>query len=75
MVTLVREAMRRLRDNDAGPVELQFDLRQTCLSEPEVKELALALALNSNLTRLDLRGNHLQDDRRAVGGGRGQGGR
>ena len=71
--------MRRLRDcysdNDAGPVELQFDLRQTCLSEPEVKELALALALNSNLTRLDLRGNHLQDDRRAVGGGRGQGGR
>jgi len=71
MVILVREAVRRLRDNDAGLVELHFDSvsRPTRLSDAEIIELAGALALNPTLTKLDLFGI---GDRTSLGQGTGR---
>ena len=57
MVMLVGEAVRRLRDNEAGLVQLE-GLRgeeESRMSEAEVRELAGALAVNTTLTLLDLR--------------------
>ena len=56
MVMLVGEAVRRLRDNEAGLVQLE-GLRGEKgpeMSEAEVRGLAGALAVNTILTMLDL---------------------
>ena len=56
MVMLVGEAVRRLRDNEAGLVQLEGlrGERGYRMSEAEVRELAGALAVNTILTMLDL---------------------
>ena len=64
----VGEAVRRLRDNDAGLVELGnlADLPHwNYISDAEVRELGHALALNTTLTQLGVAFNQLGD-----GGGR-----
>jgi hypothetical protein len=61
MVMLVGEAVRRLRDNEAGLVQLERlrGEKGSEMSEAEVRELAGALAVNTTLTMLDLRHNAL----------------
>ena len=56
MVMLVGEAVRRLRDNEAGLVQLEEleGKEGAWMSEAEVRELAGALAVNTTLTKLDL---------------------
>ena len=62
MVMLVGEAVRRLRDNEAGLVQLE-GLRGKWggrMREAEVRELAGALAVNTTLTKLHLAGNKIR---------------
>lgn len=61
MVMLVGEAVRRLRDNEAGLVQLEGlrGEKGSEMSEAEVRELAGALAVNTTLTMLYLGHNAL----------------
>ena len=56
MVMLVGEAVRRLRDNEAGLVQLEGlrGEKGSRMSEAEVRGLAGALAVNTTLTMLCL---------------------
>ena len=70
MVMLVGEAVRRLRDNEAGLVQLDGlrGEKGSEMSEAEVMELAGALAVNTTLTMLELRYNALgKEGGRAMG--------
>ena len=70
IVMLVGEEVRRLRDNEAGLVQLGClkGNEGARMSEAEGRELAGALAVNTTLTKLDLYGNRLgEEGGRAMG--------